>query len=124
MRDTKLWIWHMIAGMAILLLGGMHIITMHMDDILGWFNADSHAAAIGWTNVVARASSYCYVGIYIALLGFTLFHGFYGLRNILLETKLGRKMEKFIKLFLCVFGTILFALGTYVAIAAQMKIGS
>ena len=119
MRDTKLWVWHMIAGMAILILGGLHMITMHLDDILGWFNADSHAAAIGWTNVVARAGSWIYVGVYIALLGITLFHGFYGLRNILLETKTGRKHEKFVKGFLFVFGILLFGLGTYVAIAAR-----
>jgi succinate dehydrogenase hydrophobic anchor subunit len=118
MRDTKLWVWHMIAGMAILILGGLHMITMHMDDILGWFNATDHPA-IHWDNVTARAGELFYVGLYITLLGITLFHGFYGLRNIILETKWGRKAEKFIKVFLMLFGIALFIFGSWAAIAAQ-----
>lgn len=118
MRETRFWAWHMIAGMAILVLGGMHMIIMHMDGILGWFNPHG-PHAIDWQNVVHRAKQTFFAVTYILLLVAALFHGFYGLRNILIETKWGRAARKGIDVTLWLLGVVLFAFGSYAAIVAQ-----
>ena len=53
MRDRSLWTWHMAAGLVILVFLGLHMVIMHLDDLVGIFNpAGGHA--IGWDNVAAR----------------------------------------------------------------------
>lgn len=118
MRETKLWAWHMLAGIAILILGGMHMIIMHMDGLLGWFNPHS-GIAVDWENVVSRAKDIFFTVTYILLLIVTLFHGFYGLRNILLETRWGSRARGAINGTLWFFGIVLFVVGTYAAVAAM-----
>jgi len=117
MKETRLWAWHMIAGIAILILGGLHMVIMHLDGLLGLFNPHS-ATAVDWQNVVHRAQNIFFAITYILLLIATLFHGFYGLRNILLETGWGQKNRKGIHMSLWTVGTLLFIIGTYAAIAA------
>ena len=117
MKQTKFWAWHMLAGLGILVLGGMHMVVMHLDGILRYMNPYS-PTAIDWLNVVHRAEKVSLSVIYILLLLLTLFHGFYGLRNILLETRWGSKNKKLISGFLLFFGIVLFAYGAWVAVAA------
>lgn len=117
MKDTRLWAWHMIAGCAILILGGLHMVINHMDGLLGLFNPHGDVS-IQWENVVYRSQMIMFTIVYILLLIATLFHGFYGLRNILLETGWGQKNRKGIVLTLWMVGSILFIIGTYAAIVA------
>lgn len=117
MKQTKFWAWHMLAGLGILILGGMHMVVMHLAGIVGYMNP--HApSAIDWQNVVYRAQHVSLSVIYILLLLLTLFHGFYGLRNILLETRWGGKNKKLISGLLVFLGVVLFAYGSWVAIVA------
>lgn len=118
MRETRFWTWHLLAGGAILILGGLHMITMHLDGVLGVFNPVG-AAAIDWANVAARAQQTIYVVVYILLLGVGLFHGFYGLRNILFELGIGKGGRSFVNTVLVIGGLALFVFGTWAAIAAQ-----
>jgi succinate dehydrogenase hydrophobic anchor subunit len=118
MRETKLWVWHMLAGGAILVLGGLHMVIMHMDGLLGFFNPASETA-VDWANVVHRAQQVFFAVTYVLLLIITLFHGFYGLRNILLETVWGARHRGGITGTLWVLGILLFGYGTYAAIAAM-----
>lgn len=117
MKETRMWAWHMIAGIAILFLGGLHMIINHMDGLLRLFNPYS-GYAIEWSNVVYRSRMVFFAVIYILLLIATLFHGFYGLRNILLETGWGQRNRKGIVMGIWAIGGILFIIGTYAAIAA------
>jgi succinate dehydrogenase hydrophobic anchor subunit len=118
MRETKFWTWHLLAGCAILILGSLHMITMHLDGVLGLFNpAGPHA--LDWANVAARAKQTAYVVIYILLLGTALFHGFYGLRNIVFELGIGKGARSFVNAVLVIGGLALFAFGTWAAVAAQ-----
>jgi len=56
MRDQKLWTWHILAGGVILVLLGLHMAIMHLDAVLGWFNAPG-THPIDWSNVVARGKA-------------------------------------------------------------------
>jgi len=117
MRDQALWTWHVAAGAVILVFLGLHMGIMHLDVALGIFNpAGGHP--IDWANVVARAKSVFFAATYILLLGAALFHGFYGLRNILFELGPSSASKKALNWLLVVAGLGLFVLGTWAAWAS------
>ena len=117
MRDQRLWTWHVAAGLVILLLLGLHMIIMHLDALIGIFNpAGGHP--IEWANVVARARSVFFMVTYVALLGAALFHGLYGLRNVLFELNPGRPVKRVLGAVLLVGGIALFGFGTWAAWAS------
>ena len=116
MRDQSLWTWHLAAGVVILLLLGLHMVIMHLDTILPLaVSAPNGGTPIDWANVVVRAKSAFFMVTYVLLLGAALFHGLYGLRNILFELnpKAGTK-KALTGLFLTV-GVALFIIGTWAA---------
>ena len=114
MRDQKLWTWHLAAGVIVLFLLGLHMAIMHLDALLGIFNpAGGHP--IDWANVVARGQSLAFTVIYILLLGAALFHGFYGLRNILFELDPAPPLKKALSWVLIMVGIGLFIFGTWAA---------
>lgn len=119
MKDTKLWILHLFAGIIVIFLLGLHMIIMHLDDVLGVFNP-AGGEGIDWQNVLARMKMFGFVIVYILLLGFALYHGFYGLNKIIGETNIKDKTRKFWSLVLTIFGFLLFIFGTYSAIAAKV----
>ena len=117
MRDQKLWTWHLIAGLLVFILLGLHMGIMHLDASLGIFNpADGHP--IDWANVVARARAVGFTVTYVLLLGAALFHGLYGFRNILFELGLGSGPRSLTSRGLLVLGVALFILGTWAAWAS------
>jgi succinate dehydrogenase hydrophobic anchor subunit len=117
-RDRELWTWHVLAGMVILILLGLHMAIMHLDVILNIFNPlGGHP--IEWGNVVARGKSAVFAVSYVLLLGAALFHGLYGLRNILLELNPAAWLRKAISVVLLVGGVGLFIYGSWAAIAAR-----
>src|SRR5512135_806025 len=107
MRDQKLWAWHLVAGAVILVFLGVHMLTMHMEGVIkiGSLNpattpytgpgaapqarsaepGETDIRPINWANVQKRGIRTLYMVSYILLLGAALFHGLYGLRNILFE---------------------------------------
>jgi succinate dehydrogenase / fumarate reductase membrane anchor subunit len=117
MRDQQLWTWHVAAGVVVLVFLGLHMATMHIDTMLGVFNRPG-TEAIDWTNVVERARRTFYLLTYIVLLGAALFHGLYGLRNILFELNPGAGLKKGLSLLLVFVGVGLFGLGTWAAWAS------
>jgi succinate dehydrogenase / fumarate reductase membrane anchor subunit len=119
MRETKYWTWHIAAGALILVLLGIHMTIMHLDDILGWMDP-AGGKAVDWTNVLARSRMVFFTITYILLLGAALYHGFYGLRVILFELSLKPGARRAINVTLWAAGVGLFALGTAAAIAARM----
>jgi succinate dehydrogenase / fumarate reductase membrane anchor subunit len=114
MRDQKLWTWHLAAGAIILFLLGLHMAIMHLDTLLGIFNpAGGHP--IDWANVVARGQSLAFTLTYVLLLGAALFHGLYGLRNILFELDPAPPLKKALGWVLVLVGVGLFIFGTWAA---------
>ncbi|HNW59863.1 MAG TPA: hypothetical protein PKI62_09325 [bacterium] len=117
MRESTLWFWHILAGAVILVLLGLHMAIMHLDEILGLYMDPT-----GWESVIARSQQGFFMVTYILLLGAALYHGLYGLRTILFELNLRKGTQKLITWFLLIGGLFLFVYGTYVAIAIyQLK---
>jgi len=117
MRDSKLWTWHLAAGAVIFVFLGLHMAVMHLNTILGILNP-AGGSPVDWANVVARAKSVFFAVTYVVLLGAALFHGLYGLRNILLELGPARWLRTAIGVVLLVGGIGLFVLGTWAAFAS------
>ncbi len=115
MRDQRLWTWHLIAGATIFIFLGLHMGVMHLNTMLGIFNPAADKAPIDWANVVSRSQSAFFAVTYIVLLGAALFHGLYGLRNILLELGPGKAASRFISAILLLSGVGLFGYGAWAA---------
>jgi succinate dehydrogenase/fumarate reductase cytochrome b subunit len=114
MRDQRLWTWHVLAGVVILVFLGLHMAIMHLDVLVGIFNpADPHP--IAWANVVARARMGFFTVSYIVLLGAALFHGLYGFRNIVFELGIGRGLKSALDVALALGGVGLFVFGAWAA---------
>jgi succinate dehydrogenase/fumarate reductase cytochrome b subunit len=118
MRETKYWTWFILAGIVILFLGGLHMMTVHLNGVAGIFNPVGYDA-VDWRNVAYRGRSLFFTLTYIILLGAVLYHGFYGLRTMLLELGLQKPTERKLTASLWVIGIILFAIGTFAAFAAK-----
>jgi len=115
MRDSKLWTWHVLAGLVILVLLGLHMTIMHLEAIVGIFNpAGGHP--VDWANVAARAKSAFFAVTYVLLLGAALFHGLYGLRNILFELNPPPGLKRALGVLLLVVGLGLFVVGSWAAV--------
>jgi succinate dehydrogenase / fumarate reductase membrane anchor subunit len=119
MRDQKLWTWHVGAGVVILVLLGLHMTIMHLDAILK-FTALNPAGGepIDWQNVVKRGQMIFFPLTYVLLLGAALFHGLYGVRNILFELSPSSGLKRALSALLIVVGLGLFVLGTLSALAS------
>ena len=72
MRETKYWTWHIIAGVVVLVFLALHMVIMHLDDIVGLFNP-AGGEAIGWCNVLARSKMAFFAVTYVVLLGAALY---------------------------------------------------
>ena len=118
MRETKLWTWHMFAGIAILVLGGLHMLIMHFDTFVGLFNP-GEGGSLAWENVLARSRMVFFAITYILLLAVALWHGLYGLRTILFELGIGPGLQKAVNVVFVLGGVGLFVVGTWAAIAAN-----
>jgi succinate dehydrogenase hydrophobic anchor subunit len=121
MRESKLWFWHILTAVIILVLLGVHMGTMHLGAVLRFFGAGS-ADPVNSAEVFHRSRQVVYLVSYIALLGAALFHGLYGLRSMLFELPVSKMAEKAISGICAVGGAALFVYGSYVAIIVfQMK---
>jgi len=121
MRDTPLWSWHVIAGLVILVLLGLHMGMMHINGILHLtvFNPEVDKAPIDWENVAHRGRQVSFVVIYVLLLAAGLFHGLYGLRNILFELNPKPGVKSTISIVLLLVGIVLMVFGTWAAFVAR-----
>jgi succinate dehydrogenase/fumarate reductase cytochrome b subunit len=118
MRETGYWTWFILAGLVIFILGGLHMMTVHLSGVVNIFNPVGYDA-VSWENVAYRARNICFTLTYVILLGAVLYHGFYGLRTMLLELGLKSPTERKLTASLWVIGIILFAVGTFAAFAAK-----
>ena len=121
MRESKLWSWHILTAVIILVLLGLHMGIMHLGAI-------GHALGIGSGDpthsdeVFRRSQQLFFMITYILLLGAALFHGLYGLRSMFFELSLSKTAEKLIGGLCAVAGFALFIYGSYVAVAVfQLK---
>lgn len=118
MRDQQLWTWHLAAGVVILVFLGLHMTVMHLEGIIRIFNPAEGKLPVDWANVVERSKSAFFMITYVVLLGAALYHGLYGLRNIIEELNPAAAVKKAVTLVLTVGGLALFAFGTFTAWAS------
>ena len=113
MRESKLWFWHIIAGVVILIFLGLHMGIMHLGVILGALGtAEPTAAKV----VFERSRQAFFMITYIVLLGAALYHGLYGLRTMLFELSLSKGLQKTINRVFAAAGVALFGYGSYAAV--------
>jgi len=115
MRESRLWFWHILSAIVILVLLGVHMGTMHLGAILSSIGIGSRDP-VKSAEVFHRSQQLTYMVTYILLLGAALFHGLYGLRSMLFELSLSKGMENMIGSVCAVAGIVLFIYGTYVAV--------
>ena len=118
MRETAFWTWHMLAGVLILLLLGLHMTIMHLDVIMGWL-LTLGGSPVAWDNVITRSKMVIFIVIYTLLLGAGLYHGLYGFRTILFELSPPKKLKAAINIVFWCSGLILFGIGTCANIAVK-----
>lgn len=122
MRESRLWFWHILTAVVILLLLGLHMGTMHLSELLHKTGIGS-GDPVGTAQVFERSRQAIYMVTYILLLGAGLFHGLYGLRSIFFELSLSKTIEKTIGGILAVAGIALFLYGGYVAVVVFQTSG-
>jgi succinate dehydrogenase hydrophobic anchor subunit len=121
MRESKLWFWHIVSALVILVLLSLHMGIMHLSTILNFLGIGS-GDPLNSTEVFRRSQHLFFAATYIVLLGAALYHGLYGFRTILLELSPSKTLQKLIGRACAVVGFALFVYGSYVAILVyQMK---
>jgi succinate dehydrogenase / fumarate reductase membrane anchor subunit len=116
MRESRLWLWHILSAIVILVFLGIHMGIMHMDAILGALGAE-YGDPVRAADVFRRSRQLLFMISYIVLLGSALFHGLYGLRSMLWELSLSKALEKAAGRLCAIAGFALFIYGSYVAVA-------
>jgi len=116
MRTTRLHLLHMLTGVVIAVLLGIHVVVLHLDAILGFFGVDA-TDPTSWGSMIGRASQGIWAGLYIALLAVVLYHALHGLRGIILEVTPLVKTERIITWSFIIVGIIAFIWGAYVPLA-------
>ena len=116
MRNTYLRFLQLFTGVLIAVLLGIHIVIMHFDAIRGFFGAGV-TESTSWESMIGRSGQGIWVGLYIALLAFVLYHALNGLRVIILELVPSARTERIVTWVIIAFGIIVFAGGAYVPVA-------
>ncbi|OPY89185.1 MAG: Succinate dehydrogenase/Fumarate reductase transmembrane subunit [Syntrophaceae bacterium PtaU1.Bin231] len=118
MKETAYWTWFIIAGVVIFVFAGIHVATVHLSAVTGFFNP-AGPNSVAWENVAYRSRNLFFVISYILILGAALYHGFYGLRTIVFELGLKQPARRSLTAILWVVGLVLFIFGTYAAISSR-----
>ncbi len=117
MRDRTLWTAHVGAGVVILIFLSLHMAIMHLDLTAGGLGVAGEKP-IDWASVALRMKSLFFAVSYVVLVAAALYHGLYGLRNILLELNPGAGLRRAIDVSLSLVGLALFVFGTWAALAS------
>ena len=116
MRNTYLQIVQLASGVLIAILLGIHVVLMHLDKILSFFGSNV-ADVTGWESMIERSRQGLWVGIYIALLIFGLYHALNGLRTIILEMTPSARISRAVTWVIIIIGIAAFVMGTYVPVS-------
>jgi len=111
MRETQWWVLSLASTAVILVLLAIHFAVMHFSPV---FLDQSVHEARGLVEVVTRGRAAAWMVTYVLFLAVALYHGLYGLRNIVLELPLADSWRRPVSLIILVLGLVLFAYGAYV----------
>lgn len=107
----KYWLINALCGVLLLVLLGVHMISMHLDDVLAKL-VSGDGQALEWASVRRRGQSLFVTVTYVVFLGTALFHGLYGLHTMLTEFCSGRRAARWIFVGCWSLGIFLFVTGT------------
>ena len=112
MLKTRLHLLFLFSAIAIAVLLGIHVAIQHLNNVLATGEADPTA----WAPMIGRSVQGAWVGLYIALLAFGLYHALYGLRGIILEVTTSSKTMRVVNWLFIIGGIVIFIWGSYVPI--------
>lgn len=107
MRATYLWLLQLVTGVAIAVLLGGYLLSMHLRVILRFFGV-SGTELTSWGAIIGQASQGIWIYLHMVLLALLLYHGLYGLRNIILELTPSGKTERIVTWVSTIMGSIVF----------------
>ena len=119
MKESKLWFTHLMSGVLLLFLLGIHTLIMHFNTVLGWFGLSSGEPLDFATNVLPRMQAVSHTVIYLFLLVFGLYHGLYGLRTIIYEFNFSAGGKRAVGYLLLLVGLAVGAWGAYTILAGH-----
>ncbi len=112
MRDTYLWLLQIVTGGLIVVFLGVHMVLMHLDNILGFFGVDIGQPS-SWSSMIERAAKWWWLSFYIIFLALVLYHALYGLRRVILEITPSGRTERVVTGIVWALGIVAFGLGIY-----------
>lgn len=118
MRKILFWGIHLLAGFLIFFFLLWHIFYMHYSSLATSIGFGTHYPLL-FSEVVRRAKTNSFKIAYVLFLIFVLYHAFYGFKNILIETRFGKRFEIPLKILIILFATFLFIYGIF----TTLKIG-
>ena len=113
---TRFQLLHMLSGIIIAVLLGIHMVILHLGKFLSFFGIKA-AEPTSWESMMNRSSKGIWTALYIALLAFALYHALYGLRGIVIESTHSPKIKRGVTLTIIAVGIIAFIWGIYVPVA-------
>ena len=114
MRESTLWMLHLLAGAVMLAVLGIHFGVMHAGELFGIPGTE----VLTFASVDARSGMVFYLVVYLILLAAALYHSLYGLRSIVFEMSFIRTgARKAINFLLVLGGWCFFFYGAYVIIS-------
>ncbi len=121
MKESRLWFLQFLTGAILLFLLTMHMGIMHLEDIFGFISRIPGVEPLDWKAVLQRSKQVGFLVVNIIFLGAALFHGLYGLRNIIIEAIPSKKFGKVLGLLITIFGFFAFLYGSYATISIYVK---
>lgn len=115
MKEGFWWLLQLVTGLLMAIALTVHMALMHWDMILGWLGY-SVGDVLSYSSVMARAASVSWAVFYILLLALVIYHGFYGLRAVLLEWFPTAAVSKGITTIVVTLGSLAFAWGIWVTL--------
>ena len=106
----KYWLLNALCGLAVLVLLGGHMATMHLDDVMALVTG-GNTEPLAFAEVSRRGRSAGMAAAYVLLLATALFHGLYGVHTILTERWSGARAAARIRLGCWALGVTLFVVG-------------
>jgi len=108
--SAALWLFQAVSGIILLVLVALHVLITHPQ-------LDQQLFDI----VASRLKDPVWAAYYLAFLGLLTFHGFNGVRAVLLDINLGRTYAKTVSAILIIAGAALFLYGASVIITVGLS---
>jgi len=114
MKDSIRWIIHITCGGILIVLLGLHMGAMHLPDIFKFFYPFPEGSdPVEWSAVISRAKDVTTYALYMIFLPVALYHGLYGLWNVIAEALSSRKLDKIVGWVIVLAGIALYIYGAY-----------